>query len=263
MSIIPFRILCRGPFVAMGIAWLGFMGGASVSAEEAVQHAATDAKPAEGIACVLELFTSQGCSSCPPADRLLSSFARDPNKVALTFPIDYWDFIGWKDTLAEPAFTARQRAYALARGDSHIYTPQAVVDGLVDAVGSDRAAIEHDIASYKGHNGALTVPIAIHESEGVLHIHVGAGNGTQASVYVLRVIRSRTVTIGRGENSGRSLTYTNVVRAMRKIGDWNGAAQDFSLMELRGDDEGYVVLVQEGSLEKPGVILAAAKSPGL
>ena len=263
MSIIPFRILWRGPFVAMGIAWLGLASGASVSAEDAVQHAATDAKPVEGIGCVIELFTSQGCSSCPPADRLLSSLARDTNKVAVTFPIDYWDFIGWKDTLAEPAFTARQKAYALSRGDSHIYTPQAVVDGLVDAVGSDRAAIEHAITNSRGHNGALSVPVAIHEAEGVLHIHVGAGVGGPAGVYVLRVIRARTVSVGRGENSGRTLTYTNVVRAMRKIGEWNGTAQDFSLMELRGDDEGYVVLVQQGSIEKPGVILAAAKSPGL
>ena len=193
----------------------------------------------------------------------MGTLARDPAHVALSFPIDYWDFIGWKDTLAEPAFTARQKAYAATRGDGHIYTPQAVVDGLVDAVGSDQAAIERAATTYKGHNGALSIPMQLREIDGTLHITIAAGDGAPASVFVLRVLRSRTVTIGRGENSGRTLTYTNVVRAMRKIGEWSGAAQEFTLMELRGEDEGYVVLLQQGSLTRPGTILAAAKSPGL
>jgi hypothetical protein len=245
-----------------GLLWLGIDTGHALPGDGDPLHATTNA-PAEAVTSVLELFTSQGCSSCPPADRLLSTLAHDPSLIVLTFPIDYWDFIGWKDTLAEPSFTARQKAYAAARGDSHVYTPQAIIDGLVDRVGSDRAAIEHAEAAYKGHNGILAIPMQLQEADGTLKIDIGAGQGGPAGIYVLRVMRSRTVAIGRGENSGRNVTYTNVVRAMRKIGDWDGTKQKISLMELRGDDEGYVVLVQQGSPDRPGAILAAAKTPGL
>lgn len=214
------------------------------------------------VASVVELFTSQGCSSCPPADHLLSALAREPDVVALSFPIDYWDFIGWRDTFASPVFTARQKAYATARGDGRIYTPQAVIDGLVDAVGSDKAQIERAIKMNRGREGALTVPIHLAELRDVLHIDIGAGPGASAGVYVLRVIRSQTVVIGRGENSGRSVTYTNVVRAIHKIGEWNGVARSYELTKLKGDDEGYVVLLQKGPEDRPGAILAAAKSVG-
>jgi hypothetical protein len=214
------------------------------------------------IQTVLELFTSQGCSSCPPADHLLASLARAPNVVALSFPIDYWDFIGWKDTLASPAFTARQKAYATARGDGRVYTPQTIVDGLVAEVGSDKPKIERAIRVNKGHEGALTVPMRLVEHGDVLHIDVGAGPHTHANVYVLRVMKARTVVIGRGENSGRSITYTNVVRAMHQIGTWDGTSQSYDLTELKGYGEGYVVLLQEGPPSRPGVILAAAKSVG-
>jgi hypothetical protein len=225
-------------------------------------HATTSA-PAAAVDSVVELFTSQGCSSCPPADHLLSRLARKPGLVALSFPIDYWDFIGWKDTLASPSFTARQKDYAEARGDDSIYTPQAVIDGLQSAVGSDAAQIERDIHADKGREGALTVPMHLVETGDTLHIDVGAGPQTSAGVYVLRVAKSRTVVIGRGENSGRSVTYTNVVRAMQKIGEWHGTPHSYQLMELKGDGEGYVVLLQRGQQNRPGAILAAAKSPGV
>ena len=156
--------------------------------------------------CVVELFTSQGCSSCPPADRLLAEFARDPDVVALSFPIDYWDYIGWKDTFASPTFTARQKAYAAARDRRNVYTPQVVVDGVTDAVGSDRNEIDGAILSAARRSDVLSVPIALRESDGILHIDVPAGEGAPASVIVLRVMRSRTVAIGRGENSGHSVT---------------------------------------------------------
>lgn len=270
MSAISFIFMrCGRLLLAAGCLWFGLNAGHAAPAENIQQHAQpgpTSSDPrssAPGITSVIELFTSQGCSSCPPADRLFSALARDPNTVALTFPINYWDFIGWKDTLAEPAFTARQKAYAASRGETHVYTPQAVIDGLIDTVGSDRAAIEHATATYRGRDGALSIAMQMQEANGVLHISVGPGKGAPAAVYVVRVMRSRSVTIGRGENSGRTVTYTNVVRAMSKIGEWNGTAQEFSLTELRGEDEGYVVLLQQGSAERPGVILAAAKSANL
>ena len=215
-----------------------------------------------GVTSVIELFTSQGCSSCPPADHLLSTLARAPNVVALSFPIDYWDYIGWRDTLASPAFTARQKAYAAARGDPRIYTPEAIIDGLADAVGSDKSAIERAVSLTHGRDGALTVPMRLTETQRVLHIDIGAGPEVAAGVYVLRITKSETVAIRRGENSGRSVTYTNVVRAITKIGDWNGKARSFELMEVKGEDEGYVVLLQKGDESSPGAILAAAKSSG-
>ena len=215
-----------------------------------------------GVHGVVELFTSQGCSSCPPADRLLTAMAGRPDTVTLTFAINYWDYIGWKDTLAAPEFTARQEAYALGRGDPHVYTPEAVIDGQFDAIGSDRAAIEKAIADGKNGGLALSVPVRLSEDNGMLSIDIGRGAGP-AGVYVLRVAKSRTVLISRGENSGHDVTYTNVVRAIRKVGTWSGAPMSVKLMELRGDDEGYVVLLQRGSLNRPGVILAAAKSEGL
>ena len=101
-------------------------------------------------AAVVELFTSQGCSSCPPADAILAELARRPDIVALTFPVDYWDYLGWKDTLAHPLFTARQRAYAHARGDRQVYTPQMVVNGTKPCIGSDRAQIDALIGSGRG-----------------------------------------------------------------------------------------------------------------
>ncbi|MDR3409041.1 MAG: DUF1223 domain-containing protein [Methylovirgula sp.] len=212
---------------------------------------------------VVELFTSQGCSSCPPADRLLAQLAARPDTVALTFAINYWDYIGWKDTLAAPEFTARQQAYANGRPDPHVYTPEAVIDGLFDAVGSDKAAIEKALAHGKASGQALSVSAHLRESGGKLEIDIGGGTAAPAEVYVLRVARTRTVQISSGENSGRRVTYTNVVRAIRKVSDWDGAPLSLKLTELRGDDEGYVVLLQRGSLDQPGAILAAAKSEGL
>src|SRR6185295_2227791 len=94
---------------------------------------------------VIELFTSQGCSSCPPADKLIAEYAHDPSVIALSLAVDYWDYLGWKDTLALAGHTKRQRAYASARGDRQVYTPQAVVDGAVHTLGSDKAAIERAI----------------------------------------------------------------------------------------------------------------------
>jgi hypothetical protein len=212
---------------------------------------------------VIELFTSQGCSSCPPADRLLAVLARNPETVALSFPVDYWDYIGWKDIFASPLFTARQQAYARSTKDGRVYTPQAVIDGVKADVGSDKAAIQRDMGTPPGVGGAMSVPMTVKESDGYLRVDVGAGQATGAGVYVLRVMASRTVEIGRGENSGRSVTYTNVVRAMNKIGDWDGHPAHFDMLELKADGEGYVVLLQAGDPAKPAVILSAAKTAGL
>ncbi|WP_026607304.1 DUF1223 domain-containing protein [Methylocapsa acidiphila] len=212
---------------------------------------------------VIELFTSQGCSSCPPADRLLAAIARQPQVVAVSFPVDYWDYIGWKDTLALPASSIRQKAYAAAHGDGHVYTPQVVVDGLVGAVGSDRDEIERAIEAARDRDGAMSLPMRLSHADGRVQVEVSEGGGGPAGVFALRVLRARTVRIGRGENAGRNVTYVNVVRAIDKLGEWTGSNATFDMPDARSDDEGYVVLVQRGTLEQPGAILAAAKTAGL
>jgi hypothetical protein len=214
---------------------------------------------------VIELFTSQGCSSCPPADRLLAQVARRADIVAVSYAVDYWDYIGWKDTLALPLSSARQKAYAALQGGSgiRVYTPQAVVDGIADAIGGDRQEVDDAITSTKGVDGAATLPLRLLDAEDHVVIDVAAGAGGPAGIYVLRVLRSRTVHIGRGENAGRTVTYTNVVRGINRIGEWTGSRVTLNVPKLIADDEGYVVFVQRGALDRPGTILGAVKSAGL
>lgn len=218
---------------------------------------------AAGPRAVVELFTSQGCSSCPPADRLLVELARDPDVIALSLPVDYWDYLGWKDTLAQAAFSARQRSYASARGDRQVYTPQAVVNGVTASVGSDRAEIARAIG-----RGALPVAITARESGAKLAIEVGAASGPapKGEVWLLPVIRARQVAIGRGENRGHAVSYANVVRGLTRVGAWTGAAARFEvpLEQTRaGGSDGYVVLLQASEPGRPAAIFGAAKGPGL
>jgi len=218
-----------------------------------------------GPIAVVELFTSQGCSSCPPADALLSELAKRSELVALTFPVDYWDYLGWKDTLAHPAFTVRQRAYAHGRSDRQVYTPQAIVNGTKPCVGSDQAQIEALIAASRS-GPSLPVEVSAVEHDGTVAVEVAAASGQPAAdVWVLPVVRSRTVSIGRGENGGRTVTYANVVRGLTRIGEWRGETTrlEVPLAVARGDGDGYVVLVQVTRGTKPAAILGATKSAGL
>src|ERR1700737_2271976 len=121
---------------------------------------------------VVELFTSQGCSSCPPADKLIGELASDPSLVVMSIPIDYWDYLGWKDTLASPRNTARQKAYARARGDGQVYTPQAVVNGSVHALGSDKAAIEQAIAKTRKNDAMSIAPVTLAFADGRINLAV-------------------------------------------------------------------------------------------
>jgi hypothetical protein len=212
---------------------------------------------------VVELFTSQGCSSCPAADKLLGELAADPSVVPISVPIDYWDYLGWKDTLADPRNTARQKAYAHVRGDGQVYTPQVVVSGSLHVLGSDKAAIDLAIAKSRK-NGAMSLPpVAFAIADGRLNVAVpdaAEPRGSGAEVWVLGLVKAATVAIGRGENKGRTVTYHNVVRRWVKLGDWNGKAGSWSVpvQTLKGDgiDEA-AVLVQSGTTEKPKAILGA------
>jgi hypothetical protein len=210
---------------------------------------------------VVELFTSQGCQRCPPADRLITDMAHEPKTIALSYSVNTWDFTGWHDTLAEQAFTRRQHAYAAARGDRKVFTPQVIIDGVAVEAGADRPAIQTATEKLAANNAVMRVPLDLSEGDGKLHVAIGGATTDQApaNIMILRVARQKTVAIDRGANSGQSVTYTNVVRAMQKIGEWSGKPESFDLVELKAEDEGYVVLLQTGTQDKPGAILAAAK----
>lgn len=210
---------------------------------------------------VVELFTSQGCSSCPPADKLLGELAADPSLVVMSIPIDYWDYLGWKDTLANPRNSARQKAYARARGDGQVYTPQAVVNGAVHALGSDKAAIEQAIAKSRKSGAMSVAPVTLAVHDGHINVALPETEGEPSGeAWLCGLTRSTTVDVGRGENKGRSITYHNVARRWMKLGDWAGHARTFSVpvQALSGGIDGAAVLVQVGSPERPQTILGAA-----
>jgi hypothetical protein len=214
---------------------------------------------------LIELFTSQGCSSCPAADKLLGELATDPSLVALSIPIDYWDYLGWKDTLANPAHSARQRAYARVRGDRQVYTPQIVVNGLTHVLGSDRSAVERAITVTDRNAAVMSTPVAMSVGGNAVTVKIGAAKDhVGGEVWLCPLARSVAVDIGHGENHGRTVTYYNVVRRWLKLGDFAGtdAAWDVPLADVLDDDiDGAAVLVQQGSHEKPGIILGAAFAP--
>ena len=218
---------------------------------------------------VIELFTSQGCSSCPPADRILSDLAREPGIIALSLPVDYWDYLGWKDTLADPAHSARQRDYAKARGERQVFTPQAVINGSLACIGSHRAKIDRYLAKAYDKGLALSVPVALSEKNDKLVIEVGEAEGDiprMADLWAFAVAPSRDVKIGRGENHDREITYVNVVRGIKRLGGWTGTKLKLEtpLAAIRqADAETYVVLLQAAGEGAPGRILGAAKGPGL
>lgn len=227
-------------------------------------HAQSVERPA-----VVELFTSQGCSSCPPADRLIGHLAQRSDLIVLSFPVDIWDYAGWKDTLARSEFSARQRSYAVTRGDQQVYTPQAVVDGRKHLVGSDKDLLFTAISKTGTSRGAVGASMALREANGMVIADLGPATGDigqGGAVWLLRVARSRTIAVGRGENSGHKLTYTNVVRSMVSLGFWSGREARFELPiseALTDGADGYVVVVQKTAGGELGPILAAAKSAGL
>jgi hypothetical protein len=221
---------------------------------------------------VIELFTSQGCSSCPAADKLLGELAQDPSLMTMSLAVDYWDYLGWKDTLALHGHTLRQRAYADARGDREIYTPQVVVNGVVQALGSDKAAIERAIAQTRSTAAPLSLPVTIAVADGKVTVNVAAREGEyrnaqqSAEVWLCPITVKAPVAVGRGENSGKTLTYSNVVRRWMKLGDWNGKAASFSVPVADIPKDEYslqdinrlTVLVQSGVAAKPGLMLGVA-----
>jgi hypothetical protein len=237
--------------------WSGALGVCAILAIVRPAHAEPRA--------VVELFTSQGCSSCPPADEIIGDLASDPSVIALSMPIDYWDYLGWKDTLADARFSARQKAYSQMRGDREVYTPQVVVNGAVHVIGSDRAGIEDAIGDTQKTNGVMSVPVTMTLVGKQVHVSVAASSkapaATHGEIWICSVSKSVPIAIGRGENRGRQITYHNVVRNLLKVGDWNGSAGSWTvpLENISRDGvDAAVVYVQDGNRDKPGPMLGAA-----
>jgi len=217
---------------------------------------------------VVELFTSQGCSSCPPADKLAGELARDPSVLIMSLAVDYWDYLGWKDTLALHGHSDRQRAYANARGDREVYTPQAVINGVVHVLGSDKAAIEKAIAQTKASAAPLTLPVTMAVADGKVTVNVPAATDAHqsAEVWLCPITSKASIEIARGENSGHTMTYYNVVRRWVKLGDWSGQTASFSIAVAElpngdyalGDVDRVDVVVQSAVAGKPGLMLGAA-----
>ena len=243
----------------------------------ALASAATSAFAGDGRSVLVELYTSQGCASCPPADALLAKLAKRQGLIAISLPITYWDMLGWKDTLASEANTSRQKAYAAAMGRGGVYTPQIIVDGIKDVVGSREndvgAAIDDaqdaldEVSDGDLPAGVmalaprrttalmpLSVDIGFTAMPQKLHIAIAAApdmpkNKLNATIWMLRLRSAVTVRIGAGENGGRTMTYRNVVSDIKELGRWNGRAVSLDLP--RADPktpphDGVVVVLQQG-----------------
>lgn len=216
-----------------------------------VAHAQMQSRPA-----VVELFTSQGCSSCPPADAYVAELAQRRDVLALSFHVDYWDDLGWKDPFALGASTARQTAYSKTLRRSTVYTPQVVIDGTEDFVGADRRNIDATLAAVR-----TGVPVAIALGNEEVMVELSAREKAAPSeVFVVAYLRKATTSIGRGENAGRTLTEFNIVRGIRDLGQWNGDPVSFrtQLSSFPRDATDVAVVVQSQGQHK--IIGAATRS---
>jgi hypothetical protein len=220
---------------------------------------ATSVSEADAKLTVVELFTSQGCSSCPPADAFLGELAQEQGLLALSLPIDYWDYLGWRDTLARPEHKARQYAYARRLGVQP-YTPQIVIDGAIDVVGGKRNEVFRRLEERR-QSSKDRVPVTVRETTNDIEIDVGAGRPRNAAVYLVRFEGLHEVAIGDGENRGKTVRYAHVVREIRSVGEWNGSVASFHVTRAElahGDGEQYAVILQESGM---GPILGAADLP--
>lgn len=239
---------------------LGAAGAGAVSLLVPQQVKASDnvARPIRG---VVELFTSQGCSSCPPADKFLHTLLDRDDVLPLAFHVDYWDYLGWKDTLASPQNTQRQYAYRETLGNRSPYTPQAVINGASHVVGSRGNQVEAGLAA--GIND-LYVPISVVKDDMHMRITVGAVDGfAKPATLTIAYFQSKTeVVVERGENHGKTLVYANAVRSLDTLGMWSGEAltKDMPLAELsKHNADNCAILVQQTSDSgAPGPILGAA-----
>jgi hypothetical protein len=203
---------------------------------------------------VVELFTSEACSSCPPADALLTALAARPDVLALSFHVDYWDGLGWKDPFSSAAATARQQRYARLLGTAGVYTPQIVVDGRWEAVGSEESAVEEAIAAAR--RMAVGIPVSVMFDHGTARIAIGAAAGTGAgSVVLIGFDRRHVDRVGGGENDGRTIAHVDVVRGIAEVGQFDGKGEDITAPVSWRADRLAVLVADAG-----GHIIGAAVS---
>lgn len=206
---------------------------------------------------VIELFTSQGCSACPPADALFADLAELDGVIALALHVNYWDYMGWKDKFGSPQNTARQKAYARAAGSRTLYTPQMVVQGQEKLKGHDEPAILAEIARRKAEAAPATVSAERTEETLVVRVQPVAAPVGAADVQLVSYIPSETVEIEKGDNAGQEITYVNIVTSWRTLGTWDGEGP----FEVTVDDApaGPLVVIVQGA--RMGPVLAAATLP--
>ena len=209
---------------------------------------------AEKPVIVVELFTSQGCSSCPPADAFLHELAKRPDVVALSLHVDYWDYIGWKDVFADPKYTKRQHGYAQAGKRRSVYTPQMIIQGRDHVVGNHPMDVSDLIKTYQSRGQAVALNVRREGGQVVIRAEGGQGVGPML-VQLVRFEPKATVDIRRGENAGRKITYANVVRAWDVVGEWDGSKPLSMKARARGDLPVAVIVQRKGF----GPIMAAAR----
>jgi hypothetical protein len=213
---------------------------------------------------IVELFTSQGCSSCPPADALLRKLQGTPGIISLSYHVDYWDYLGWRDTLGNADFSQRQYDYAKSRGDMDVYTPQTIIDGGHHHVGSSQSKVMAAIEEARSGGQEAWVDLAMTDSKTDITIDIPAGPASgESTLWVMAVMDAATVAIKKGENAGSSVTYTNVVRRMTPASMWKGEANHVVLPKAGVVSEGctsWVALLQKG---KAGPVIGAAAGGSL
>ncbi|MDQ2633921.1 MAG: thioredoxin family protein [Pseudomonadota bacterium] len=214
---------------------------------------------------VVELFTSQGCNSCPPADAVLAELAQQGDVVTLGYHVDYWDYLGWKDTLGSPENTERQKLYGKAFGKREVYTPQAVINGRVHVKAGKREAVDGALTRLENRGEGLSVDIDITRAGDSVMIDAAAAPGGKGNAHLVLVHfdRMKPVTIERGENKGRTITYANPVTNVQTAGMWHGSAQRFELPRSEVNKKGgCAILLQSVDGDGlPGPIIGAAVVP--
>jgi hypothetical protein len=217
------------------------------SVSEEAQAATAPASSAHPV--VVELFQSQGCSSCPPANTALNAIADRSDVIALNFSVTYWDRLGWKDIFGDPAYTQRQYDYAHTLGNENVATPQVVLNGARAITGNRPGELDRAVAATKSSANGPSI-----NSDGV-KANIGAGQGN-ATVWLVRYDpRVQNVAIRSGENNGRTLPHKNIVRQLDRLGSWKGAAANYTLTKAKLAGLKSVILVQSNS----GPILAGQK----
>ena len=211
---------------------------------------------AQGQPVLVELYTSQGCSSCPPADEFMAQLVEDPNIIALSLHVDYWDYIGWKDTFGSPQFTNRQKSYARAIGSRTIYTPQMIVGGVDRVEGNDPMKVVDSIRRQIMAPSSVRLTVVRQGNKAVIRAEAERPLRAMTRVQLVRFLPKATVEIKRGENAGAVVTYHNVVTSWQPLVEWPGQAPLDLVADVPGNDRIAVVVQTEGPAEVLAVAVA-------